>query len=70
MGLFPRRDREERIKNLNKKVEKLAAKMDVKFGNPGKNLLLKGGKKVDESLFTDGLHPNGDGCRKIADDFR
>lgn len=70
MGLFPRRNREDRIKTLNKKVEKLAAEMGVKFGNPGKNLLLKGGKKIDESLFTDGLHPNGDGCRKIADDFR
>ena len=70
MGLFPRRDREERIENLNKSVKKLAAKMGVKFGNPGRNLLLKGGKKVDESLFTDGLHPNGEGCKRIADDFK
>jgi lysophospholipase L1-like esterase len=44
--------------------------MGVRFGNPGKNLLLKGGKKIDESLFTDGLHPNEDGCKRIADDFR
>jgi lysophospholipase L1-like esterase len=70
MGLFPRRNREDRIKTLNKKVEKLAAEMGVRFGNPGKNLLLKGGKKIDESLFTDGLHPNEDGCKRIADDFR
>ena len=68
MGLFPRRDKEDRIKTLNKSVKALAKEMKVDFADPGKKLLGKDGKIV-ESNFTDGLHPSADGYKLIAEDF-
>ena len=47
----------------------LAKKMNVGYADPGKRLLGKKGKIV-ESYFTDGLHPNAEGYRIIAEDFR
>ena len=69
MGILPRRDREARILAFNKRLAKLASKMGVEYGDPGKKLLLKK-NLIDESLFTDGLHPNGEGYRRIAEDFK
>ena len=69
MGVLPRRGREARILAFNKRLKKLAYEMKVEFGDPGKNLLLKK-NLIDESLFTDGLHPNGDGYRRIAEEFK
>ena len=69
MGILPRRDKEARVKQLNKSVKAMTKSLGVNFANPGKELLGKSGK-IDESLFTDGLHPNAEGYRKIADDFR
>ena len=43
--------------------------MKVAYADPGKRLLVKGGK-IDETLFTDGLHPNEEGYRRIAPAFR
>jgi lysophospholipase L1-like esterase len=39
--------------------------MHIEFVDAGKFLLKKEGK-INESLFTDGLHPNGDGYRKVT----
>ena len=64
MGIFPRRDREDRIKNLNRLLKKTAKTAGVGFDDPGQVFLKKG--KIDESLFLDGLHPNEAGYELIA----
>ncbi len=68
MGVLPRRDLEKRVKGLNKEISRMAKKNKVKYLDPGKELLGKGGK-IDESLFGDGLHPNAEGYRRIAQYF-
>ncbi|HEX8021096.1 SGNH/GDSL hydrolase family protein [Mucilaginibacter sp.] len=64
-GLLPRRAMEKRVKLLNKAISELASQTQVRFINPGK-LLLNNTGNIDESLFGDGLHPNGEGYRKLA----
>ncbi|HTI08917.1 MAG TPA: GDSL-type esterase/lipase family protein [Puia sp.] len=65
-GLLPRRDREERIRRLNRQIDSLASGLtNTTFLDPGKVLLRTDGK-IDESLFGDGLHPNAAGYRRIA----
>ena len=67
-GILPRKGMEQRIKNLNKKIARLAAELKVDFANPGARLLGRGGK-IDESLFVDGVHPSAEGYAKIAERF-
>ncbi len=69
MGILPRRNMEKRVKKLNKEILRVARRNNIKYLDPGKELLGKGGK-IDESLFTDGLHPNADGYRRIAPYFK
>ena len=69
MGILPRRGMEAHIKSFNRQLRSLAKDMKINFADPGRRLLHKNGK-IDESLFTDGLHPNVDGYRLISDDFR
>ena len=69
MGVLPRRVREGRVMTLNKSIKALTKELNIGFADPGKKLLDKKGKIV-ESYFTDGLHPNADGYKIIADDFR
>ena len=69
MGILPRRGMEAHITNFNRQLRSLAKDMKINFADPGRKLLHKNGK-IDESLFTDGLHPNVDGYRLISDDFR
>jgi lysophospholipase L1-like esterase len=71
-GIFPRRKMEERIVKLNKEIAVLATSADrtpaggnVQFINPGKILLNSQGK-IDEQLFSDGLHPSAAGYWKLA----
>lgn len=64
-GIYPRKNQEKRIDVLNKKIAAMAAKMKIKFINPGTTLLKKD-KSIDESLFTDGLHPNETGYEKLG----
>lgn len=68
IGILPRRGREERVKILNKSIKTLAKELKIEFADPGKRLLDKKGK-ILESYFTDGLHPNADGYKIIAEDF-
>lgn len=68
MGILPRRSSEDRVKTLNKKIAALAKNMKVAYADPGKELLGKKGK-INESFFTDGLHPNTEGYRLIAPYF-
>jgi len=68
-GLLPRREMEERVKILNEAIEQLADQINASFANPGTALLDAHGK-LDESLFEDGLHPNGRGYWKIANELK
>lgn len=65
IAILPRRDGEEKVANLNKKIEEMVKKEGYKFTDAGASLLLKSGK-LDESFFHDGLHPNEKGYKKIA----
>ena len=60
MGIYPRRQQEQRVAGLNEKLAQITGEADVMFVNPGK-VFLKPDGKIDESLFSDGLHPNENG---------
>jgi len=60
IGIYPRRDQETKVVRINLMIEQMAELYNVSFTDPGK-LLLKDDGKIDESLFTDGLHPNEKG---------
>lgn len=64
-GIFPRRNMEKRIAVLNPRIAALAAQLKVQYVNPG-IVLLNGQKKIAESLFGDGLHPNAAGYMRLA----
>ncbi|HEX9502982.1 MAG TPA: SGNH/GDSL hydrolase family protein [Patescibacteria group bacterium] len=64
-GILPRQGMEERIVLLNKNISRLAADRKLVFIDPGK-VLLTGKGKIDESLFSDGLHPNAAGYERLA----
>jgi lysophospholipase L1-like esterase len=66
MGLLPRRDYEPRIKILNFKIAKLASENSLYYGDLGYVLLNSEGK-IDESLFSDGLHPNSKGYHRLRE---
>ncbi|MES1215851.1 MAG: SGNH/GDSL hydrolase family protein [Bacteroidota bacterium] len=64
-GIFPRRGMEKRVSTINVEYAKLAASLKIVYINPGKVLLNASGK-IEESLFSDGLHPNAKGYDKLA----
>ena len=66
VGLLPRRDKEQRVKLLNKQLRVMAKQEGYCYIDAGKGLLLKNGK-IDEALFFDGLHPNNAGYARIVD---
>ena len=65
MGILPRREHEDWVKNINRNIQTMAEEENCLFGDAGPALLLPNGK-IDESLFSDGLHPNEKGYRLIA----
>ena len=65
LGLFPREDKEERMQNLNMGIASLANSKNVDYVDIGGALLGKD-QKIDASLFSDGLHPNAKGYRKLG----
>ena len=65
MGIFPRKDQEERVKNINAMIKEMALNNGYEYKDISNRLLLKNGK-IDESLFLDGLHPNEKGYSRIA----
>ncbi len=65
MGIFPRRDMEERIVQLNKLLANVAEQTKVSYAD-ARNLFIKKDGKIDESLFLDGLHPNAVGYEKLG----
>lgn len=69
VGILPRRDASiEWINGINNRISQLAADTFCRFVNPGENLLLPDGS-LDESMFTDGLHPNEKGYSRIVTDI-
>lgn len=65
MGILPRREHEDWVKNINHEISTMAKAAGCRFSDAGVFLLKKDGK-IDESLFLDGLHPNEKGYQLIA----
>jgi lysophospholipase L1-like esterase len=65
IGLYPRRKKEERVAKLNSSLAALAGKVQIKYIDPGK-VLLKKDRTIDESFFSDGLHPNAKGYAQLG----
>lgn len=67
-GLLPKRGGLDLIEATNELIEAVASDENCIYVNPGRKLLKSDGT-LDESLFTDGLHPNDEGYRRIVNDF-
>ena len=66
VGILPRRNGEEWVKDINQDIRTMTEKEGYRFSDAGTTLLKKDGK-IDESLFAgDGLHPNEKGYQSIA----
>lgn len=72
-AIYPRRDGEARMAQINTSLEKALQQLgdnSLHFINPGRVLQGADGK-VREELFTgDGLHPNAEGYRLIAEQLK
>lgn len=68
LGIYPRRGQEERVITLNKGIQALAQSLKIGYANIGKVLVLKDGK-INEALFSDGLHPNAEGYELLGKDL-
>jgi len=66
MGILPRKGMEQRVANLNNGLSKIKLDTKIQFADAGK-LFLKNDSKIDESLFSDGLHPNEKGYQKLGE---
>lgn len=66
VGLLPRRGQEQRVKNLNVRLRAMAQTEGIDYVDVGAALLQQDGK-IDESCFTDGLHPNEKGYGRIVE---
>jgi len=66
MGILPRKGMEQRVANLNNGLSKIKLDTKIRFADAGK-LFLKNDGKIDESLFSDGLHPNEKGYQKLGE---
>lgn len=65
IGILPRREHEDWVKNINRQIRTMANEENCLFSDAGTPLLLPT-DKIDESLFNDGLHPNEKGYQLIA----
>nr|WP_299389078.1 SGNH/GDSL hydrolase family protein [Allomuricauda sp.] len=64
-GILPRTGKEKRVRQLNLKIAELAHSEAISYADIGGPLLLENGK-LNETLFTDGLHPNSEGYLLMA----
>lgn len=65
VGILPRRGMVEEVNHLNLKISQMADLANVTYIEVGQGLLTAEGE-LNESLFTDGLHPNEEGYQLIA----
>ena len=65
IGILPRRERENRVRQINQKIEKMVNEHKCLYIDAGKGLFQSDGK-INEQLFKDGLHPNDKGYTLIA----
>jgi lysophospholipase L1-like esterase len=65
LGILPRRQQEQRIARLNEGIAQATGALNVSYLNPS-GVFLDAEGKIDEALFSDGLHPNAEGYRKLA----
>ncbi|OHT13483.1 acetylhydrolase [Tritrichomonas foetus] len=68
IGMLPRSGKEERIRGINVKLEKLVTESGNTFCDVTHHLVDDAGKVI-EKYFVDGLHPNNDGYSLIAPDL-
>ena len=68
MGILPRRGGESHVKAMNERISEMVLGEGYNYLDVGNHLLLGDGK-IDETLFSDGLHPNEKGYSKIVDDI-
>ena len=68
MGILPRDKYEERLINLNLRIESMARELSVGYDYIG-GVLVNENQKVDMSLFSDGLHPNKKGYLKLRNEI-
>ncbi len=66
LGILPRAEKENLIKNLNRKIKRLASEAFIDYKEIGTPLLRADGK-INASFFTDGLHPNQEGYYLLAE---
>jgi len=64
-GIYPRRNMEQRVAGLNARLAAMGRAIGVQFIDPGV-VLLNPDKKIEERLFSDGLHPNEEGYDKLG----
>lgn len=69
IGILPRRQQEERVSLLNLEIAQLAGIMNVHYIDIGHKLLNQE-SKIDESFFSDGLHPNEKGYKLLGPELR
>jgi lysophospholipase L1-like esterase len=65
LGILPRRNTEQRVAGFNARLASVKFNTKIHYADAGK-LFLKQDKKIDESLFSDGLHPNEEGYGKLG----
>ncbi|MCD7976779.1 MAG: SGNH/GDSL hydrolase family protein [Tannerellaceae bacterium] len=65
VGILPRRDQEQWVKNINQQIRKMAESEGYLFTDAGHVFLQEDGT-LNESLFSDGLHPNEEGYLRLA----
>lgn len=65
LGIYPRRDYEDRIVLINKDIRTMTKSEKVGFADIGKLLLQKDGK-INEAFFNDGLHPKASGYELLG----
>lgn len=65
VGILPRKGKEERVRLLNKQIQKMAVAQQCRYADFSKALLT--GKQVNSNLFQpDGLHPNAQGYEVLG----
>lgn len=65
MGILPRRNMEARVAGINQLIARIPDNSNIQFADAG-SLFLQGDGKLQERLFSDGLHPNEQGYEKLG----